>query len=94
VVYWAEVVTTAENQAQQQRAAKATVFSCTVPLAFSPSRPTDIMQNTLSDVIQRVEQQGWALDRVSSFTRNETYSLALLIFRPAPNPSDTDLVSH
>jgi hypothetical protein len=84
VVYWAEVVTTAENEAREQRSAKATVFSCTVPLAFSPSKAADIMQNTLSDVIQRVEQHGWALDRVSSVTRNEIYSAALLIFRPAP----------
>lgn len=81
--YWAEMVNTAENRARQQRSAKATVYSCTVPMAFYSGKVADIVQDILSETIQRVEQQGWTLDRVSTFTRNETHGAALLIFRPA-----------
>jgi hypothetical protein len=80
--HWRRTVSGAEEGARRQRAKKCVVYSVVVRVAHAH---TFAEQEQVSEVIHRVEGQGWALDNVAAFSNggggHTGQESVLLIFR-------------
>ncbi|MCF3131180.1 hypothetical protein [Streptomyces olivochromogenes] len=72
--------------ARRQRLTDCTIYSAIVPLigrgiGWQGVDPKRAVQDQVSQAIHLVEQEGWQLDRMSTYTVDADQERALLIFR-------------